>query len=141
MKSNELGLPPYGISIEEGKIRLMEKMERLDRLARVSHNTWMRQAAQSEKWKGQELPQEPFLDDRKRAADALRILEKNKPTTREEAVRLISISSHKMWMQYTDENKGKQMENLGPDPNDHDKERAEDIVSALESEGFLKFEK
>ncbi len=107
-------------------------------IAEISHRTWMSQA---HKYKGTPLDQlkkEPFPDDHKRAADALKELEEKKPKTRVEALSLVAASSHNMWVEFQ-VGLGKQKDDLDLNPNDHDRERAEDIVKALEVRGVLSF--
>lgn len=122
----------------------LNPLEILNLIAEVSHKTWMKQAAQAPKWEGKELPKEPFPDDHKRAEDAWKQLESFKPKTRERAVAVVAISSHLMWLAYKESERlkvGGPIEKLDPIPNDHDKERAEDIINALEARGVLSFPK
>lgn len=114
----------------------------LNTLALISHQTWMRQCAISKGRPIESLPKEVSDGDRERAADAWRVLKETRPETRSEAVRLVALSSHNMWLKHKEQDRLRingPKENLDSNPNDHDIERANDIVTILETLGVLPF--
>jgi|GEM_PF-6816536 len=113
--------------------------EILDLIAKISHETWMRQAFRDKKIPLGDLPREVSDSDKERAEDAWRALENDKPETREKAIDLLAKRSHEMWLAF--KTKQSSIEGLDPNPNNHDRERAEDIIRALEESGVLSFEK
>ncbi|OGI94770.1 hypothetical protein A3A03_02715 [Candidatus Nomurabacteria bacterium RIFCSPLOWO2_01_FULL_40_18] len=125
-------------SKKEPEVIRLTSQETIDLIAKVSHKTWMRQAAQNPKWEGKDLPKEPFLDDHKRAADTLVALGVQEPATRQAAVELAARVSHDAWLAFQKEKTGT-IEGLDSKPQPHDYERAEDIIKALEEKGLLSF--
>ena len=112
----------------------LNEQEILDLIAEVSHKTWMKQANRDKGTPLDRLSPEVSNGDRDRAADAWRALETEKPKTRAEAVTLLASRSHEMWLDF--KRVQVTLEKLDPNPNDHDRERAEDIIKALEIAGI-----
>ncbi|MBI2627575.1 hypothetical protein HYW72_01445 [Candidatus Nomurabacteria bacterium] len=136
MKSKEAKPSEVGDNKTTPEAKLT-KQEILDLIEKASHQTWMRQAHRDKGTNMDKLSQAVSDGDRERAADAWKELEKEKPKTRAEAVTLLARRSHEMWLAH--KRVLVSTEEFDLNPNDHDRERAEDIIKALEVRGVLSY--
>ena len=140
MKSSESKQFWTGENKIDAKEIKLTKEQILNLIAETSHKTWMKQANRDKGTPMNNLSPEVSEGDRKRASDVWAALEAQKPATREAAVDLLAKRSHEMWLE--SKRVVVSLEPLDLNPTDHDRERAEDIIKALEAEGVpLSFRK
>ena len=120
----------------------LSKTEILSLIAETCHRTYMIRRSAHKGIPIESIPKEVTSDDRERAEDAWKELRKHKGLTREQAISLVATSSHKMWLKHAERDSIKTsspMPKLDLSPNEHDYERAEDIIKALEAKEVLHF--
>ncbi len=124
------------------KQNLLEKVqlnrsEQLSLIAWVSHQTWMKQASRDKGIPIEKLSKEVSDGDKERAEDALNALEERKLKIKTEAINLLAKRSHDMWLNFRKEQGSPELVRI--EPENHDYERAKDIINALQACGALSF--